>query len=553
MINATESGDISGFFGLNNVVEARLVGRNLQNSFHPLDKPIIRVEVAPVIHFKNKKLLKTINNGFNQLNINSLIKIEERWLNKNLNHAYYNKQRTKVYLNDAEENFIAFHKKFNLGILKSLSPIEFISSEGDFSGINQDIIKLISDRTGLEFNVIAFNNWNEIYNALLNKKIDVLGNIMTTKKREHEMLFTDSYWQTPWGIVHPKYDGRQTKLEYFYGKEVAIVKGRYLVSKLKKEHPLITLKLVDNREQGFTELERESVDGFITTITSATHLLEQKNSVNLMISIIEGVSIEKSHFGINIQSPLLKEIMNKGLSTITDTEKQAIYNNWFTFEIKTGFDKKVVLKLALKISAVILIVLVIILVWNRRLRAEIKHREQLEKRMKHMATHDELTGLANRLLLKDRLSTAIEFHRRQSLKMAVLFLDLDGFKNINDTYGHDIGDELLQQVALRLLSCVRSSDTVVRFGGDEFVLLLTGLHNANEAANIAEKVLIQIQKEFELSKMNTLIGGSIGIAMYPFDGDNDIDLLKIADTLMYKVKAAGKNHYMFAKTQYTSV
>jgi len=162
-----------------------------------------------------------------------------------------------------------------------------------------------------------------------------------------------------------------------------------------------------------------------------------------------------------------------------------------------------------------------------------------------MATHDELTGLANRVLLKDRLSTAILFHQRQSLKMAVLFIDLDGFKNINDTHGHDVGDELLQQVAIRLQGCVRSSDTVVRFGGDEFVLLLTGLHSPNEAAYVADKVLRLMQKEFELSKTKAFIGCSIGIAMYPDDGDNDTDLLKIADTMMYKVKAAGKNHYIF--------
>ena len=128
----------------------------------------------------------------------------------------------------------------------------------------------------------------------------------------------------------------------------------------------------------------------------------------------------------------------------------------------------------------------------------------------------------------------------------MLFIDLDGFKNINDNYGHDVGDELLIEVASRLKGCVRESDTVVRFGGDEFVLLLTGLHNQDEAAYVADKVLKLIQQPIKLSsKVTANIGCSIGIAMYPDDGESDNDLLKVADSLMYEVKAAGKNHYIF--------
>ncbi|MEI6893837.1 MAG: transporter substrate-binding domain-containing protein [Colwellia sp.] len=545
MLRATEQGEISGFFGFSDIIDAKLVKRNLQNSFYSLNLPVMHTELAPVIQIQNKKLLQTINDGFNQLDINNLVELETSWLSGDLSEAYYHIQATKVFLNDAEQAFIKSHGKINLGIVKNLSPVEFMTNKDEFSGINQEIIKFISERTDLEFNVIAFDSWPALYNALITKEIDVLGNIMATEKRKQDILFTDSYWQMPWVIIHPLYDNRQITLESFYGKEVAIVKGRNLIDKLRKEYPLVTFKFVANREQGLTALKQGRVDGFITTIASGTYLLKQEDRVNFMMSIMRDVSVEKSHLGINKQLPLLKDIMNKGLSTITDAEKQTIYDNWFTLEIKTGLDKDVVFKRAGQIGAVILLVLGIVLLWNRRLQAEIKQQVQLEKKMQHMATHDELTGLANRVLLKDRLTTAINLHHRQSLEMAVLFIDLDGFKDINDNHGHDIGDELLKQVALRLLGCVRSSDTVVRFGGDEFVLLLTGLENASQAANVADKVLTLIQEEFELSKVRAFIGCSIGIAMYPADGDNDIELLKVADTLMYKVKALGKNHYRF--------
>ena len=545
MLNAAERDEISGIAGLVDLINARLVQSNLQTLFYRLESPMLTLKLSPVSHHENSKLVEIINRGFTELDINSLIKIEDRWLNGNAGEHYYKKQAQKIILSEADKAFLSSHGKINLGVIKNLSPIEFIDEQGEFSGINRDITNLISDSTGIEFNYVPFDNWQKLYTALLDNKIDMLGSITPTTEREKLLIFTESYWQMPWVMVHPQYYGRKTKLEDFYGKQVAIVKGYYLIANLRKKHPLITFKLVDNREQALVALQQERVDGFITTMASATQLLKQENIVTLMISMMEDVSLEKSHFGINKQLPLLKGIINKGLLSITEKEKQAIYDSWFTLAINTGLDKNVVLQVGAQIGVIILLVLGVIVMWNRRLQVEIKHREQLEKIMKHMATHDELTGLANRVLLKDRLSTAIAFHQRQSLKMAVLFIDLDGFKNINDTHGHGVGDELLQQVALRLQGCVRSSDTVVRFGGDEFVLLLTGLNSPNEAAYVAEKVLRLMQKEFELSKTNACIGCSIGIAMYPNDGDNDTDLLKIADTMMYKVKAAGKNHYIF--------
>ena len=545
ILNAAEKGDISAILGLVDLINAKLVQSNLQTLFYRLDNPVINSMLSPVVHHKNTQLMKIINEGFNKLDINNLIEIEDRWLNGNTGEYYYKQLAQKAVLTEAENEFLSSHEKINVGILNNLSPVEFIDEQGDFSGINRDVFNLLSDRTGIQFNYIAFDTWLPLYNALINNEIDMLGGITPTPEREKIMLFTDDYWNKPWVIVHPQYIGRKTSLKDFYGKEVAIVKGYYLISKLRKEHPLITFKLVDNREQALVALEQERVDGFVTIMASATHLVKQDNSITLMISMIEDTNIDKSHFAISRQLPLLKNIINKGLLTISDKEKQTIYDNWFSLEIITGLDKKVVIETTVKIGLIIFIILAVIILWNRRLKVEIDRREKLEKVMKHMATHDELTGLANRVLLKDRLSTAINFHQRQSLKMAVLFIDLDGFKNINDTYGHDVGDELLQQVALRLQGCVRSSDTVVRFGGDEFILLLTGLHNPNEAAHVADKVLTLMQKEFELKKTNASIGCSIGIAMYPEDADNDIDLLKVADTLMYKVKATGKNHYLF--------
>ena len=252
-----------------------------------------------------------------------------------------------------------------------------------------------------------------------------------------------------------------------------------------------------------------------------------------------------SRIAVRKDWPELRSIIDKGLIQITQPEKQKIYNKWFDIKINMGLDKSIVLRIALQIGILISVVIGIIIFWNRRLSREVKLRKILEEQMKHMATHDELTGLGNRALLKDRLTNLIGLHQRQHIEMAVLFIDLDGFKNINDSYGHDVGDELLMQLTQRFKSCVRTSDTLVRFGGDEFVLLLTGLNQGQEAAFIAEKFLHLLKTPFKLSAITTCISCSIGIALYPEDGKTELELLKVADTLMYKVKVQGKNNYIF--------
>ncbi|WP_246058392.1 transporter substrate-binding domain-containing protein [Litorilituus lipolyticus] len=551
MLRAAETHEISAMISLVDLMNAKLIQANLQSEFYVLEAPVFSIKLAPMLHEQNDKLLSMINDGFAELDINQLVKIEKRWLQDG--DHYYKKLAQKIHLTPEEKNFIKNNEFIMMGIVDDLSPIEFIDERGEIKGINRDIAKKISERTGLKFNYKTYSSWYLLYQALLNKEVDALGGITQTDERKKHVLFSENYWQMPWVIIHPQHLGKKATLNDFFGKQLAIIKGYYLVDELREKYPLITFVLVDNRNEGLSAIQQDKVDGFIATLASATDLLKRESIVSLMISVMGSVSVDESRFGINPDKPILKDIIDKGILSISAKEKQEIYDKWFSLAINTGLDKKVVLQVGAQIGVLILLVLIVIVMWNRRLQSEIKHREQLEQIMKHMATHDELTGLANRVLLKDRLTKAIEFHQRQSLKVAVLFIDLDGFKTINDIHGHDVGDELLKIVAYRLQGCVRKSDTVVRFGGDEFILLLTGLHGANEAAYVAEKVLELIQKPFELSKEVASIGCSIGIALYPEDGDNESDLLKVADTLMYKVKASGKNHYLFNRNIQESI
>jgi len=163
----------------------------------------------------------------------------------------------------------------------------------------------------------------------------------------------------------------------------------------------------------------------------------------------------------------------------------------------------------------------------------------------HLAQHDFLTDLPNRMLLNDRLTQAIALARRHGHRLAVLFLDLDRFKHVNDSLGHVIGDALLQSVAGRLVTCVRSSDTVSRQGGDEFVVLLSEIEHADDAATSAQKIIAALVAPHDVAHHQLHVTVTIGISLYPDDGPDAETLIKCADTAMYHAKESGRNNHRF--------
>lgn len=173
--------------------------------------------------------------------------------------------------------------------------------------------------------------------------------------------------------------------------------------------------------------------------------------------------------------------------------------------------------------------------------------EQAKLELSHLARHDFLTGLPNRVMLNDRLAQSITFARRHRKQLAVLFLDLDHFKHINDSLGHTIGDKLLQSVAKCLVTCVRSSDTVSRQGGDEFIVLLSEIERASDAALSAAKILSALMAPHEIAEHHLHIAVSIGISIYPDDGTNAETLIQNADIAMYQAKETGRANCVFFK------
>jgi diguanylate cyclase (GGDEF)-like protein/PAS domain S-box-containing protein len=174
----------------------------------------------------------------------------------------------------------------------------------------------------------------------------------------------------------------------------------------------------------------------------------------------------------------------------------------------------------------------------------ITERKELQKRVVYQASHDELTGLPNRRLLQERLAQTLALSRRHKRSFALMFIDIDHFKRVNDEYGHDTGDELLRWLADRLSAVVRTSDTLARQGGDEFVLLISEISSPEDAELVARKVFNAMREEFDTGVLQLKVTLSVGIVIFdPHNPDSAEDLLRQADVALYQVKRAGRNDF----------
>jgi diguanylate cyclase (GGDEF)-like protein/PAS domain S-box-containing protein len=184
---------------------------------------------------------------------------------------------------------------------------------------------------------------------------------------------------------------------------------------------------------------------------------------------------------------------------------------------------------------------------NDMLRHEVSERVKAQQELTHLATHDVLTGLPNRSLFNEHMEIMLQKARRHQRLIALLFLDLDGFKAINDTHGHNTGDALLREVSERMRRCMRKEDILARMGGDEFTILLGELATPTDASLVAMKLIKTISEPMILNEVICHVGASIGISLFPDSGDNADTLLRLADDAMYAAKSEGKNTFRYAQ------
>jgi diguanylate cyclase (GGDEF)-like protein/PAS domain S-box-containing protein len=312
--------------------------------------------------------------------------------------------------------------------------------------------------------------------------------------------------------------------------------------------------------------EKGNINGFFAVVSDISGLREADAAIRLSASVFEATteSIAVMDEAWNIVST------NKAFSNLTGYSPEEIKGQSVNILKSTGNDKDFFRSVNRQIEArkvwkgevwckrkdgsILLTRLSITAILTKdnvvssyvAMSADITKQRKAERRMQFMSLHDGLTGLPNRSLLMERIAQLIAISARESRHIALLFLDLDGFKQVNDTWGHATGDKVLKAVATRLLSLVRPSDTIARIGGDEFVILLDNPESIDNVAMIAARVIDSVNMPIMVDEQISHIGTSIGISFFREDNATPEDLLKRADAAMYKAKAVGKNTYQFS-------
>lgn len=303
-------------------------------------------------------------------------------------------------------------------------------------------------------------------------------------------------------------------------------------------------KELNEQKQVFEAIYQKSSDGML--------LIENSNYIDCNEAVITMLGAKSKDEVINVHpaklSPALQYDGRSSFEKAEETIDLCLKHGRHYFEwIHKRFDGKIfwvdvaLTKIRFKEKTRVLVV------WR-----DITERKQLEEKIQkqnlelhRQARHDVLTGLPNRLLMLDRLDQAIKKADRNKTSMAVLFIDLDHFKKINDSLGHETGDLVLKQVAERLSGCIRESDTLARLGGDEFTVILEAFNRPVDVISVAEKLVSMLQKSFKIQGHQLYVTSSIGISIFPQDGKDSKTLLRNADTAMYKAKEKGKNTYQF--------
>ncbi|MDR7121369.1 diguanylate cyclase (GGDEF)-like protein [Rheinheimera soli] len=546
MIEAVLKNQLSGFLASDVIVRARLQQNSSQGSLKVFPGIRYGSAVYSLIRTEDEELYQKIQQGFSQISLDEMVEIESRWLDKEAG-GYFQTFRDKVPLTAAERQWLNQHQQIRVGVMSNWRPVEFVDEKGEAQGITTDLLKLLNQRLGVHFVPQPYSNWEQLLADFKDGKLHMVANISDLPERRSYSAFSIDYWTLQW-ILIGKHDARfDTKVADMDGKRIAVMRDYQYAKQLKKDFKQHKIIPVDSLDEGLEMVVAGQADFALDTVVASGIAMRDPRYVNLRAYVPTDLAVYPSYFGVHKDLPELLLILNKGIKTINDADRKNLQDKWLHLEIKQGLDQSRVIRLVLQIAAVSLLVIVGFLIWNFSLRREVNLRRKIEEKMRFMAGHDDLTQLPNRSLLIERLQTALHQHARHNEMLALMFIDLDGFKLVNDQYGHDVGDEMLVKLSALLSHCVRKTDTVARFGGDEFVILLTGLVDKDDAAIVAEKILLYLQEPLALSVCQASVGASIGIAIYPHDGTDAATLLKSADKLMYQVKQQGKSQYRFSR------
>ncbi|RUO79779.1 hypothetical protein CWI84_09120 [Idiomarina tyrosinivorans] len=454
---------------------------------------------------------------------------------------------TPVSLANQVDQWLHQHQVVRVGVPQGLMPLIGMQ-DGQAVGIDVDMLRLVQQHLGVSWSWVPCGSWEQCLEALQQRNIDLLSSMSYSIERNRYAQFTRGYWQMPWGYVDDTGqtdDNHVVTLSSLPLVPTGVVKGYSIVEPLRDETQ-IPLLVVNNVSEGLDALRWGEIEAYVDALPILVYAIQQRPIPQANVKLLEGAPGEQLFFGVRDDWQPLVMLLNRAITDIDPAEKLNIRRKWYSFELEQGWSDEELLDIGLKAGSAVLVVVLAFLIWNSRLRREIERRKAAERQIRYIATHDELTGLPNRNLFRDRLSVMLTQHERERAAFALMFLDLDGFKEVNDEHGHDYGDRLLVEAAQRMRDMLRKSDTVCRMGGDEFVVLLPHIESAEHACVVAQKLIKTLAQPYHIDGQTLAVSVSVGISLYPEHAKTEAQLLKLADAAMYTAKSNGKDGFQLA-------
>lgn len=439
-------------------------------------------------------------------------------------------------------------------------PVAFKDDKGEWRGISIDVLQAIADQRGWKLEYIE-GSFSEHLKNFETDAIDIISMMAYSDKRAEKYTFSRTPIISNWGLVYSRPDSNIPSLLELEGKRVGVMKNNIhdrAFRKLAKKFGL-KVKIIElaNFRDVMENIQTGKIDAGVANRLFGALNASKYNLIETGI-IFNPINIHYS--SLNPDNKIILDAIDQQLLTFK-TDKDSVYfsalHRWMTQPAHTqSYLWLIWLVVGLLAVSIIMFGVTVLLrkqvaIRTHELQSEVDERREAERKLDELAYYDSLTKLPNRLSLLEQLKIAIGRARRKNNKIAVLFIDIDRFKTVNDSLGHDAGDQLIIHVAKCLQACLRNDDSIHRFGGDEFVAILQDITDPSYINNVTKRMLRSLHTPVYIDAHEVFSSVCIGIALYPDDDSSGDNLLKYADAAMYHAKEYGGNRYQFYNEELT--
>lgn len=431
-----------------------------------------------------------------------------------------------VELTEAERAYLAANAPFTVCVDPDWAPYEVINSEGVHVGIAADLLRLAASRAGVTLKLIPTRTWEESVAASKEGRCQILSFLNQSPARDAWLIFTDPLFVDRNVIVTREEHPYIETLGDVADEILVLPTGTSIEERVRRDFPKLKVVTADSEAEAFGMVSQKKAAMTMRSMLVAVHTIKEDGWFNLKIAGQVPGYENKLRIGVATDLVMLRDILNKGVREISAAEKDEIANRHVAIRVQSGVDYDLIVKIVALLGAVILTSFF----WLAKLRA-------LNKQLLAASRTDALTGLANRASLNDRLQAEFERFRRYARPVAIILFDVDFFKQVNDEFGHLIGDRVLVGVAGLIRLSARNQDVVGRWGGEEFLVLCPET-DLEQARVLAERIGHAVRgHDFGLGRPLTISAGLAALVA----GENSDGLLNRADEALYRAKRDGRD------------